>query len=85
MLLLLTVVVYPSAVPPAAVAESAVFAVVNGTVPSGEKTVRCEIVAVKPAGTVTAQLRPAQLSSRVAQSQVSGKAVFEPIRAQPVP
>jgi hypothetical protein len=73
------VIVYPSCPPCATVDASAVFAVVNGRLPAGEKVVRWERVTDPLAGTEIAQLNPAPLSSFVAQSQVSGNALPDDI------
>src|SRR3989337_4319644 len=79
-----TVIVYPSVAPAIALGESAVFEVVSGTRPWGEKCVRCERVTEPPGGMAMPQLRPAPLSRWLAHAQVSGKPSWAPIRAQTV-
>jgi hypothetical protein len=66
--------------PIAVVGASDVFDVVSGTRPIGENPVNWDRVAVPPAGTVRAQLRPAPLSVNCAQSQVSGNGASASIR-----
>ena len=74
-----TVIVYPSALPPGTVAESAVLVVARGRTPVGENVMMLESVAVAEGASVIDQLSPAPLSRFDVHRQVSGNGRRDPI------